>query len=83
MTKIRLSEIQVMLEEYDHHKLWMPLVEEIINAALELDRDADDLEFGSSEYRWRNRAKAAEAEVRRLRAVLKTKRHVHRRSTDK
>jgi len=32
MTKERLAEIRKVLEEYDHYELWMPLVEEIIEA---------------------------------------------------
>ena len=32
MTKKRLTEIRENLEAYDHHELWMPLVEEIIEA---------------------------------------------------
>jgi len=31
---------------------------------------------------WKNRAEVAEAEVRRLRAVMENKRHLCRRSTD-
>ena len=32
MTRKHLAEILKVLEEYDHHKLWMPLVEEIARA---------------------------------------------------
>ena len=105
MKKKRLSEIRVMLEDYDHHELWMPFVEEIINAVevdkvLEPERyteaaeklfvllnrehmlgyqegyrksageGRDNPEFGSMGYSCRNRAEAAEAEVKRLREKI-------------